>query len=104
MTADSKEAALDKVRDEYARRMNAGDDPQPRSAEIYEQHLKSPVPGVYAMDAELFRHLRALGEAPLSRASLDRAFEEAERRRALGQAYTKADYLAEHPDSQGDRR
>jgi hypothetical protein len=30
---------------------------------------------------------------------LDLAFEEAERRRALGQTYTKADYLAEHPHS-----
>jgi hypothetical protein len=72
-----------------------------------ERHLADPIPGVYAMDAELFRYLRGLDEASGSaapqaratRAGLDLAFEEAERRRALGQAYTKDDYLAEHPDS-----
>ncbi|WP_375488429.1 hypothetical protein [uncultured Mycobacterium sp.] len=69
VTADSQQAALDKLREEYTRRMNAGEDPQPRSSDIYQQHLKSPVAGVYAMDAELFRHLRALGEVPLGRAS-----------------------------------
>ncbi|MDT5083958.1 MAG: hypothetical protein QOJ61_1001, partial [Mycobacterium sp.] len=37
--------------------------------------------------------------ARVTNASLDLAFEEAERRRALGQTYTKADYLAEHPHS-----
>ena len=51
---------------------------------------------MYALDNELFLHLRTNG----TRAELRAAFKEAERRRALGQPYTKADYLGEQQNNE----
>jgi hypothetical protein len=61
----------------------------PNRHNILEQHPAHPIPGVYALDCELFQYLREKG----MRSEPDHAFEEAERRRALGQTHTKADYL-----------
>jgi hypothetical protein len=107
VTADSEEAAGEQIHREALRRLDAGEPDAQPPFDILERHLANPIPGVYAMDAELFGYLRGLDQAsdstaPYARvtsASLDLAFEEAERRRALGQTYTKADYLAEHPHS-----
>jgi hypothetical protein len=94
VSADTKEAAGERINDEAIRRLNAGEpDAQPPD-NLLEQHLAEPIPGVYALDRDLFVYLREKGV----RAGLDRAFKEAERRRALGQTYTRADYLAEHPE------
>jgi hypothetical protein len=89
VTADSKEAAGAKINEEALRRLDAGEPDAQPPHDILERHLANPIPGVYALDRELFVYLREEGE----RSELDKAFEEAERRRALGQTYTKADYL-----------
>jgi hypothetical protein len=62
--------------------------------DLLKRHLANPIRGVYALDRELFLYLR--GHA--GHAETERAFEEAERRRAQGRTYTKSDYLIEHQD------
>jgi hypothetical protein len=54
--------------------------------------LQEPIPGVYSMDNELYRHL--IREVGYDQDALQEVFEESERRRAQGQSYTKAEYLA----------
>ena len=65
----------------FSQRQNAGDDPLAYADAVYRRHLHDPVPGVYAVDNELYRELV---HAP----ALDRkrAIQEAERRRRSGQA------------------
>ncbi|KAA8958681.1 hypothetical protein [Mycobacterium sp.] len=88
VTADTKKALDDKLGEEITRRRNAGEDATGTPLDILERHLAQPILGVYALDTELFRYLRQHKGV----AETERAFEEAERRRALGQTYTKADY------------
>lgn len=95
VTADSEQAAADSITEEALRRLDAGQDDAQPPHELLKQHLTSPIPGVYALDRELFLYLR--GHA--GHAETQRAFEEAERRRAQGRPYTKNDYLIEHQQS-----
>jgi hypothetical protein len=89
VTADSAEDAGSLIAEEAIRRRHFGEPDYQPSEDLLQRHLQNPIPGVYALDTELFVYLRTAGK----RAELDAAFEEAERRRRLGQAYTKADYL-----------
>jgi hypothetical protein len=98
VTADTEQAARDKLHEEIARRLDAGETDVQPSTDTLTRHLANPIPGVYALDRDLFVYLREKGV----RSELDKAFEESERRRILGQAYTKADYLAERPDGQAN--
>jgi hypothetical protein len=86
----SSAEALQRLGEEFTRRQNAGDDPLGYADEIYRQHLREPVPGVYAVDNELYRELV---HAPA--AEREHVVKEAERRRRLGQPYTLADYRRE---------
>ncbi len=89
--ADSEAAAAEEIGNEAMRRADAGlPDAQPPH-DLLEQHLANPIPGVYALDRELFLYVRSR----FGVAQTLLAFEEAERRRAVGQSYTKDDWLAE---------
>lgn len=92
VVADSAESAADEVSKEALRRIEAGDsNAQPPDA-LLGRHLTHPIPGVYALDRELFLYLRIHA----GHTETQKAFEEAERRRAAGQPYTKVEYLAEN--------
>jgi len=91
VTADSEEAAGDQITKEALRRLDAGEPDAQPPHDLLKRHLKQPIPGVYALDRELFLYLRD----HVGHAEIQRAFEEAERRRADGRAYTKTDYLTE---------
>ena len=91
VTADTEEAAKTKIREEAERRLSAGQDSTGTPVDILERHLAHPIPGIYAMDTELFLYLRQTKGT----AETERAFAEAERRRALGQDYTRGDYERE---------
>jgi hypothetical protein len=53
----TRELALQRLREEFIRRQNAGDDPLDYADEIFRRHLQDPVPEVYAVDNELYREL-----------------------------------------------
>ncbi len=92
VTADSEQAAADDLSTEALRRLDAGEpEPQPPH-DLLRRHLQHPIPGVYAMDRELFLYVRTNA----GNTATQQAFEEAERRRATGHSYTKSDYIAEH--------
>ncbi|MGH3559097.1 MAG: hypothetical protein ACRDTK_16670 [Mycobacterium sp.] len=91
VTAETEEAAKAKIREEAERRLNAGQSSTGTPVDILERHLTHPVPGVYAMDTELFLYLRQNKGV----AETEHAFAEAERRRTCGQGYTRADYERE---------
>lgn len=91
VTADSEQAAGDQIQAEALRRHDAGEPDAQPPHDLLQRHLAHPIPGVYALDRELFLHLRA--NAGVTETL--RAFEEAERRRAAGRPYTKSDYLQE---------
>lgn len=93
VSAPTHDAAQQKLKDEVLRRRDAGDDPFGYAGAVYRQHLREPVPGVYAMDNELYRQIAR--ETGYDQSRLQQVFEEAERRRAAGQSYTRADYDAE---------
>jgi len=93
VSAQSEEEARQKFADEVARRRNAGEQPKGFEAAIYREHLRRPIPGVYAMDSKLYRYL-VREVTGYDWDALQPIFEESERRRALGQSYTKEDYLA----------
>lgn len=95
VTADGEQGAAAAITEEALRRLDAGQDDAQPPHDLLKQHLTSPIPGVYALDRELFLYLR--GHA--GHAETQRAFEEAERRRAQGRTYTKDDYLREHQQS-----
>jgi hypothetical protein len=65
--------------------------------EFYEQHLAAPIPGIHAMDAELYDHLK---DGP--QAVLDAAFAESERRRRHGRHLTRADLLRNQDETGGE--
>ncbi|MBE5477869.1 hypothetical protein E3G68_005202 [Mycobacteroides abscessus] len=91
VTADTERAAGDAITTEALRRLDAGEpEPQPPH-DLLARHLQASIPGVYAMERELFLYLRTT----LGSTATQQAFEEAERRRAAGRSYTKADYIAE---------
>lgn len=91
VTAGSEQAASDEITKEALRRLDADQDDAQPPHDLLKRHLANPISGVYALDRELFLYLR--GHA--GRAETQRAFEEAERRRAQGRSYTKNDYLIE---------
>lgn len=92
VTADTEQAAGDAITTEALRRLDAGEpEPQPPH-DLLARHLQSPIPGVYAMDRELFLYVRTHA----GNTATQQAFEEAERRRAAGRSYTKGDYIAEN--------
>lgn len=92
--ADNEQAAGDAITDEALRRHDAGQPDAEPPHDLLRRHLQKPIPGVYALDRELFLYLRS--HAGLS--EIQQAFEEAERRRAAGRSYTKkSDYQHENP-------
>ncbi|MGB5112885.1 MAG: hypothetical protein WBO08_15235 [Mycobacterium sp.] len=93
VVADSEEAAGDDISKEALRRIDAGEPNAQPPHDLLKRHLRQPIPGVYALDRELFLYLRS----HVGVAQTQQAFEEAERRRAAGQSYTKNDYFAENP-------
>ncbi len=95
VVADTETAAGDEILKEALRRVDAGEPDAQPPHDLLKRHLQHPIPGVYALDRELFLHLRS--HAGVAETQL--AFEEAERRRAAGQSYTKDDYLAEHGEA-----
>jgi hypothetical protein len=99
VTADSEQAAGDEISKEALRRYDAGEPDAQPPQDLLKRHLENPIPGVYALDRELFLHLRANAGVT----ETQRAFEEAERRRAEGRSYTKNDYLQEN-SARGDTR
>ncbi|SPX94908.1 hypothetical protein [Mycobacterium xenopi] len=93
VTAPTKEAALQQLRDEFGRRLKESGYSARAFAftdALYRRHLQDPVQGVYAMDVGVYNELRELGETP---ADLQEGFHEAEDRRVNGQPYTKEDYF-----------
>lgn len=95
ITADSEQAAGDEISKESLRRLDAGEPDAQPPHDLLQRHLQHPIPGVYALDRELFLYLRSHA----GHTATQQAFEEAERRRAAGRSYTKADYLSENPPS-----
>ncbi len=91
VTAASEAAAADKLTEEALRRIDAGEDDAQPPHDLLARHLAQPIPGVYAIDRKLFVYLRSHAGV----AETQQAFEEAERRRALGQPYTTRDYIQE---------
>lgn len=83
----SRKEALQRLGEEFMWRQNAGEDPLAYAEAVYRRHLHTPVPGVYAIDNELYRAL--VHPPPAER---KHAIEEAERRRQLGQPYTLEEY------------
>lgn len=91
VTAESESAAADKLGEEALRRVDAGEANAQPPHDLLNRHLVEPIPGVQALDRDLFLFLRR----EHGTAAVADAFEEAERRRALGQPYTRRDYLRE---------
>ena len=87
VSAPTEEEARERLGEEFSRRQNAGEDPLAYADAIFLRHLQHPVPGVYAMDNELYRELLHEG------ADMSRVVKEAEQKRLRGEPYTKNDYL-----------
>ena len=88
VSAPTEAEAREKLQAEFIRRQNTGDDPLGYADAVYLRHLQEPIPGVYAMDNEVYLQLR---DEPWTEHS--RAFKEAEAKRVQGLPYTKEDYL-----------
>lgn len=97
ITADSEQAAGNEISKEALRRIDAGEPDAQPPHDLLLRHLKHPIPGVYALDRDLFVHLRTTA----GHTATQEAFEEAERRRAVGRSYTKDDFLRENPSASG---
>ncbi|ATA28110.1 hypothetical protein MLM_1470 [Mycobacterium lepraemurium] len=93
VSAPTEDEARQRLQEEVERRRAAGKDP---FAAIYRRHLRETIPDVYAMDNALYHEVAR--KSGYDQNALQQAFEEAERRRALGKPYTKVEYQAEHPD------
>lgn len=93
VAGSSRDEALQRLGEEFARRQNSGDDPLAYADDVYRRHLREPVQGVYAVDNELYRELVHAPED-----ERERVVKEAERRRRLGERYTLADYRHESAD------
>lgn len=56
--ADTEDGATQKLRDEFERRLNAGElDTEPDES-LLEHHLADPIPGVYAIDRDVYMRMR----------------------------------------------
>lgn len=97
VSAPSEADARDKLGEEFIRRQNSGNNPLTYAEQVYRRHLSEPVPGVYAIDNELYREL-----VHASQAERERVVREAERRRVAGLSYTRADYEAEKASAQAE--
>lgn len=75
--------------DAALRRHDAGQDDTQPSHDLLKRHLTYPIPGVYALDRELFVYLRVTPGTPKPSVHSKNA----ERRRALDLGYTKSNYL-----------
>jgi hypothetical protein len=91
VSAATETEALRLLKEEYSQRRNVDQNHFADRVAVFRRHLQRPIPGVYAMDNELYRELRHEGA---DEADIKRAFAEAERRRLAGRTYTKTDYLA----------
>lgn len=92
VSAPSEDEARQRFDRELARRREAGENPMAFAEAVYRRHLREPVDGVYAMESELYRYVAQ--DVGYDWDVLQGVFEEAERRRAAGETYSKADYLA----------
>lgn len=90
VSGSSEDEARNQLREEFIRRQNAGEDVLAYADDVYVRHLQEPIPGVYAMNNELYRELLM---AATAEADVHRAFTEAEQKRLAGESYTMADYL-----------
>ena len=100
VTGSSKSEARAKLSDEFIRRQSAGLDIDAEleyQKIVLQHHFDEPIPGLYVMDNDLYIELRDKTDEERMR-----AFRESERRRALGQSYTKVDYLREQQISGGE--
>lgn len=88
VSAPTEAEAREKLGEEFIRRQNAGEDALRYADAVYLRHLQEPVPGVYAMDNEVYLELK---DEPWTEHG--RAFKEAEAKRVQGLPYTKEDYL-----------
>lgn len=88
VSAPTEAEAREKLGEEFIRRQNAGEDALAYADAVYLRHLQEPVPGVYAMDNEVYLQLK---DEPWTEHG--RAFREAEAKRVQGLPYTKEDYL-----------
>jgi hypothetical protein len=88
VSAPTEAEAREKLGEEFIRRQNAGEDALAYADAVYLRHLQEPVPGVYAMDNEVYLELK---DEPWTEHG--RAFKEAEQKRLRGETYTKEDYL-----------
>jgi hypothetical protein len=88
VSAPTEAEAREKLGKEFVRRQNAGEDALGYADAVYLRHLQEPVPGVYAMDNEVYLQLK---DEPWTEHG--RAFKEAEAKRVQGQPYTKEDFL-----------
>ncbi|MEM6107406.1 hypothetical protein AAHS21_14355 [Mycobacterium sp. 050272] len=91
--ADSEHAVGDAITKEALRRHDTGQPDAQPPRDLLRRHLQQPIPGVYALDRELFLYLRS----HFGQLETQQAFEEAERRRAAARSYTKRVYLQENP-------
>jgi hypothetical protein len=99
VTAVSEAEARLKLTDEFVRRQSTEPDVDAElecQEKVLRHHFDEPVPGLFVMDNDLFIELRDKSDEERMR-----AFSESERRRALGQPYTKSDYLREQGPSAG---
>jgi hypothetical protein len=99
VTAASKSEARKKLSDEFIRRQSTGPNADAElqgQEDLLRRHFDEPIPGLYVMDNDLYIELRDKTDEERMR-----AFSESERRRALGQPYTKSDYLREQAASAG---
>lgn len=58
VTADTEDGATQKLRDEFERRLNAGELDTEHEESLLEQHLTDPIPGVYAIDHDVYMRMR----------------------------------------------
>ena len=89
VVVDTEETAGQELAHEALRRHDTGQPDAQPPHDLLARHLEQPIAGVFAMDLELFVYLRDNA----GRRETERAFAEAERRRAAGRSYTKSDYL-----------
>lgn len=66
--ADTEDGAAQKLRDEFERRLNAGEVDTDPDESLLERHLTDPIPGVYAIDSDVYMRMRT---GPNFRSDLD---------------------------------
>lgn len=58
VTADTEEGATQKLRDEFERRVNAGELDTQAEESLLQQHPTNPIPGLYAIDRDDYMRVR----------------------------------------------